>query len=163
MRGRPQSALPPRVLPLASVSLSLSIFITPSFLSFLPFSFFLHSPPSMRPRTLSLCMCVHARRANAATHTPLCLYLIIGSITGEIFPDDATEGGEPGKAVLAVGGGCWGCSPLQNRHSLRMRRMNLIYFPFEAPTTYSNTLSFRGAPHIFPQDVGRAFCQRLIC
>lgn len=44
-----------------------------------------------------LCMCTRARHARkySHAHTPLCLYLIIGSITGDIFPDNASEGGEP--------------------------------------------------------------------
>lgn len=33
------------------------------------------------------------------THTHLsCLYLITGSISGDILPDNGAEGGEPGKA-----------------------------------------------------------------
>lgn len=34
------------------------------------------------------------------SHTPLCLYLITGSITGDIFPDNGAKGGEPGEAEL---------------------------------------------------------------
>lgn len=85
-----------RVLPLASVSPSLSIFITPAFLP--PPQGTVHAP------RLHVHPC-EAARANAVTHTPLCLYLIIGSITGEIFPDNATEGGEPGRAPPIWGGG----------------------------------------------------------
>lgn len=40
------------------------------------------------------------------SHTPLCLYLITGSITGDIFPDNGAKGGEPGEAELEGRG--WG-------------------------------------------------------
>lgn len=143
-----------RVLPLASVSLSLSIFITPSFLPFLLFS----PLPSFQGTAHALLLHAHpceAARANAVTHTPLCLYLIIGSITGDIFPDNATEGGEPGRAQpVRWGGGLFLITlNLQNWRSHRMRRMNLIYFPSEAPATCSNTPSFTGGPHIFPEQI----------
>lgn len=48
-----------------------------------------------------LCMCIHARPRTliqSRVRTPLCLYLIMGSITGDIFPDNATGGVKPGKA-----------------------------------------------------------------
>lgn len=142
-----------RVLPLASVSPSLSIFIPPSFLPFPP------PPSSFQGSAHALLLHAHpceAARANAVTHTPLCLYLIIGSITGDIFPDNATEGGEPGRAqpVGGRGGGLFLITwNLQNWRSHRMRRMNLIYFPSEAPATCSNTPSFTGGPHIFPERI----------
>lgn len=66
-------------------------FTTPSFL---PFSS--HSGPLPHAGVLSLlvhpCKTAHA---NTVTHTPLRLYLIIGSITGDIFPDNGIEGSEP--------------------------------------------------------------------
>lgn len=78
-----------------SMPLSFSaFFITPPFLSF----------PFLQDHFQLLCS-LHVHPCKTAhvntvtrTHTPLCLYLIIGSITRDIFPDNATEGGEPDKA-----------------------------------------------------------------
>lgn len=62
---------------------------------------FLHLTNCFRASTTrcGLCTCIHAQHAGkySHAHTPLCLYLIIGSVTEDIFPDNACEGGEPGR------------------------------------------------------------------
>lgn len=111
MWGQPQSALPPLCPPSGlSVAFSLSLLLHLSIAASLVFFIFHHSPflslPILQDHFQLLCSlhvrpckCAHANTVvRAHTHTPLCLYLVIGSITGDIFPDNATEGGEPGKA-----------------------------------------------------------------
>lgn len=71
------------------------------------------------------------------------------------MPPKAASQAEPNRSVEGEGGGglfliTWN---LQNWRSHRMRRMNLIYFPSEAPATCSNTPSFTGGPHIFPERI----------
>ncbi len=101
----------PSVLPVASLLFSLSLFPLSAVLSyhrlshFQPFSItlILSLPLSFRPlprtgyslRSLHVHPCKARTHKYSHAHTPLCLYLIIGSITGDIFPDNASEGGEP--------------------------------------------------------------------
>lgn len=104
------------ICPLSSLSsrwpLCCFLFLSSSISPLQPLGFFIfhHSPflslPILKDHFQLLCSlhvhpckCAHANTvARAHTHTPLCLYLVIGSITGDIFPDNATEGGEPGMA-----------------------------------------------------------------
>lgn len=104
MWGWQHSVLTPLCPPIGlcyflSFNLSILFHFKPFFTtpSFLPFSS--HSGPLPHAGVLSLlvhpCKTAHA---NTVTHTPLRLYLIIGSITGDIFPDNGIEGSEPGEA-----------------------------------------------------------------
>lgn len=70
------------------------------------------------------------------------------------MPPKAASQAEPNRSVGREGGGLFLITwNLQNWRSHRMRRMNLIYFPSEAPATCSNTPSFTGGPHIFPERI----------
>lgn len=89
----------PIQLPLCASSSSLSF----SFSAFLhhrpPCSLFLFCVGSVQAPAIPCILhaVIHARRAskNCHAHIFLCLYLIIGSVTGDIFPDNTFEGGEP--------------------------------------------------------------------
>lgn len=106
INGRLATVCPPSsVLLVASLLLSLSLFLSllfsPSLSLSFPTVFITLFPcfPYSAGYSMCPCMRIHARHAcrYSHAHTPFCLYLIIGSITGDIFPDNASEGGEPGR------------------------------------------------------------------
>lgn len=151
-----------------------------------------HFPPFSAPSSSSLfflqttskhllftvffaCASMQDTHANTVMHTHLCLYLITGSITGDILPDNASEGDEPGRpnerGEISLSLITW--KP-QYWHSHWLRWMNLIYLPFEAQMTswYGSLSLYRRRPLFFCSAceiwkcTGRhlkGFWQRLIC